>query len=91
MQTVDNFRQRVYDLDEIGRAKGLPTQFDLVYEAHKRELEKEHYGEIVAIDVASKQIVAFGKTIIEAFEKAREKTGKDHFELTRVGFKYVQT
>ena len=44
MQTVDNFRQSVYDLDEIGRAKGLPTQFDRVYEAHKWELDKEHYG-----------------------------------------------
>ena len=70
-----------------GRRK--PTKADLVYEQYKAELEKRYFGKIVAIDTDLGEIVGVGDTILEAYEEAKKKTGKDKFDFRRVGFKYV--
>jgi len=69
--------------------KALPSKADLVYLMFKEELEKEHHGEIVAIDVESEKIVGLGSSILEAYQKAKEKTGKKRFSYRRVGFPFV--
>jgi len=69
--------------------EALPSKADVVYLMFKEELEKEHYGEIVAIDVESEKIVGLGSSILEAYRKAKEKTGKKRFSYRRIGFPFV--
>lgn len=66
-----------------------PTEADRVYELFREELEKEYFGKIVAVDTDSKQIVGMGDTLLEAYNNAKEKTGKDQFDFKRVGYKYI--
>jgi len=67
----------------------LVSQADLVYAKHKKSLEKDHFGKIVAIDIDSQKVVGIGTSILEAYKKAKEKTSKDRFTYRRVGFPFV--
>jgi len=58
----------------------------IIYEESKEELEKTHFGKIVAIDNETKKIVGFGKNILEAYYDAENKTGKKKFSFIRVGY-----
>lgn len=66
-----------------------PTKADLVYEMFRGDLEKEHFGKIVAMDVDSETIVGIGNTVREAYNEARKKSSKTKFSFKRVGYPYV--
>ena len=73
-----------------GKAQKIePTKADLVYERYREELEKEHFGKIVAIDTDSEKIVGIGYNISEAYKLAQKKTGKKQFDFKRVGYSYI--
>lgn len=86
---VKCLEREVERLKTESEAKSLPSKADLVYLMFKDELEKEHYGEIAAIDVESKTIVGLGNSILEAYQKAKKKTGKKRFSYRRIGFPFV--
>lgn len=81
--------REVENLKTKKEVKALPSKADLVYLMFKDELEKEHCGKIVAIDVESERIVGLGNSILDAYQEAREKTGKKQFSYRRVGFPFV--
>lgn len=92
----ETLEERVKRLeDEVRRLKKepkppiRPTKTDLIYEKFREELEKEHFGKIVAIDVDSETIVGIGDTVLEAYHKAREKSPKTKFSYKRIGYTYV--
>jgi len=89
MAEIRDLRSRVRDLERRVGGKREFTDADYVYELFKEELEKKHFGRIVAIDTESKKIVGIGDTILEAYNDAKEKTGKDQFDFRRVGYKYI--
>lgn len=66
-----------------------PTRADLIYEKFRVQLEKEHFGKVVAIDVDSGTIAGTGDTVLDAFRNAREKSSKARFSYKRVGYPYV--
>ena len=65
------------------------SKADLIYFKFKDELEKEHFGKIVAIDVDSEKIVGIGNSILEAYSEAKKNTSKKQFSYRRVGFDFV--
>jgi hypothetical protein len=75
---IEELKKRVYDLEQIVGTKRVPTQVDQIYEAHKQELEKDHLGEIVAIDIDLGQIVATGRSVLETYNEAHEKLEKSN-------------
>ena len=92
----ETLEERVKRLeDEVRRLKKArmpsiePTKADLVYEKFREELEKEHFGKIVAIDIDSETVVGIGDTVLEAYHKAREKSPKTKFSYKRIGYTYV--
>lgn len=58
---------------------------DVIYETNREMLEKNHFGEIVAIDIEASKIVSFGNTILEAYENARKISKKKKFSFKKVG------
>ncbi|MDI6792965.1 MAG: hypothetical protein QME81_08885 [bacterium] len=70
---------RKREMAEKGRA---------VYRRIKDELEKEHKGELVAIDVDSGDYF-LGETPIEATTKGREKYPDKSFYVMRIGHRAV--
>ena len=70
--------------------KRTPTKADLVYERFRPRLEREHFGEIVAIDPDLEQVVGVGANLSEAYEQAKKKTGKQQFAFKRVGYSHVE-
>jgi len=68
-------------VDENVIAKGKE-----IYEKLKGELEPDHNGEIVAIDVDSGEYF-LGKTLLEANDKAREKYLDKQLYFVRIGSK----
>lgn len=89
MSEIKDLRRRVHELERRGVEKREPTKADYIYEDFKEELEEKHFGKIVAIDTESEKIVSIGDTILEAYNKAKESTGKDQFDFKRVGYKYI--
>jgi hypothetical protein len=72
----------IVDKDEIaGKGKEI-------YELIKGELEKEHKGEIVAIDINSGDYF-IGKTVAEADSKASEKYPNNVFYVAKIGYPVV--
>jgi hypothetical protein len=65
------------------------TEADRIYDRLKAELEKEHYGEIIAIDTELGRVVGIGDTLSEAYEKAKKATRKKQFAFKRVGYSYI--
>lgn len=86
---IRQLKKRVSELESRVGGKMEPTEADYVYRLFKEELEKEHFGKIVAIDTDLKEIVGIGNTVLEAYKIAKEKTGKDQFDFRRVGYKYI--
>lgn len=94
----ESLEERVERLeDEIRRLKKelspsirrTPTRADLIYEKFREELEKEHFGRIVAIDTDSESVVGIGNTVLEAYHEASKKSSKTKFSYKRVGYPYV--
>lgn len=86
---IRDLRKRVYELEKRVGGKREPTEADFVYELHKKELEENYFGKIVAIDTELGEIAGKGDTILEAYNEAKERTGKDQFDFKRVGYKYI--
>ena len=59
-----------------------------IYDKIKAELEPEHNGEIVAIDIETGDYF-LGKNVVEAVSKARERYPNKIFHTVKVGFKAV--
>ena len=74
---------------QIDRRK-LSTKGKEIYERIRRELEPEHKGKIVAIEVDSGDYF-LGKNVIEATRKGREKHPDKVFYLIRIGFPSIYT
>lgn len=62
---------------------------DQVYARFREKLEAEHFGKIVAIDTDLGEIVGIGDAVLDAYNKAKEKTSKTRFAFRRVGFPYI--
>jgi hypothetical protein len=59
---------------------------DEIYPHNKDALEKDHLGELVAIDIETNSIVGIGKTIEDVHKQASEKVNeKRKFYLRRIG------
>lgn len=86
---LDALKQKVQELEKRVGGKREFTKADLVIEFKREELEKDHFGKIVAIDPDSMSIVGIGNSVLEAYREAKEKTGKDQFDFRRIGYKYV--
>ncbi len=56
-----------------------------VYEEHRRELEKLHYGKLVAIDSEKREIVSIGSNRLDTVEEAQRKNGKKTYYTRWVG------
>jgi len=65
------------------------TQADLVYEIYREELEKEHFGRVVAIDTDSGTIAGIGNNILEAYKDARRKSKNKKFSFKRIGYPFI--
>lgn len=59
---------------------------DQIYAKFKGKLEAEHFGKIVAIDTDLGEIVGIGGTVLDAYDKAKEKTSKTRLAFRRVGY-----
>jgi hypothetical protein len=88
-EEIEDLKTRVGELERRVGRKRVPTKVDQIYELFRETLEKEQSGKIVAIDTESGQIVGIGNSILEAYDVARKKTGKNQFDFRRVGYKYV--
>lgn len=86
---VLDLKKRVQELEMRVGERRRSTEANRVYELFQKELEKEHFGKIVAIDTELKQIVGIGDTLLEAYNNAKSKTGKDQFDFQRVGYRYI--
>lgn len=64
-------------------------EVDRIYEKFKEELESKYFGKIVAIDLESEIVAGIGSSVLEAYEKAKEKSPKNKFSYKRVGYAYV--
>jgi len=96
-ETEENIEKRVKNLEkEIQNIKRnlaiiqeQPLESDRIYEKFKEELEKEHYGKIVAIDLESGNVAGIGNTILEAYKEARKKSKKTRFAYRKVGYPFI--
>lgn len=91
-QEVDSLKATVAELQASSKSKPKPPSVgEDIYNLHKSKLEKEHRGQVVAIDISSKKIVGFGSDIDEAYDDARKNAPQqDQFYFRRVGKPYVQ-
>ncbi len=79
-------------IQDLKKEKGVKKTFskaDLIYYKFKDDLEKEHLGKIVAIDVDSEKIVGIGSSVLEAYSEAKKNTSRKQFSYRRVGFDFV--
>jgi len=65
------------------------TAADIVYEENKMELERKHFGKIVAIDAESGKIVGIGRDMFEAYKNASKKSKKTKFAFRKVGYQSI--
>jgi len=96
-QDVSNYSptmdERVSSLEEevrrlkqrIDEKPYAPTAADILYESKREELERDHFGEIVAIDAEAGIIAGIGRNILEAYENASKKSKKSKFAFRKVG------
>jgi hypothetical protein len=66
------------------------TKVDYVYNMFKTELEREHFGEFVAIDTESERIVGIGDTVLSAYDQAKKATGKEQYDFKRAGYRHLK-
>jgi hypothetical protein len=86
---IESLKKRVDELEKRVGIQRTPTKVDYVYSLFKNELEKHHFGKVIAIDVDSAQVVGIGDSILEAYNEAIKKTKKTQFDFKRVGFKHL--
>jgi hypothetical protein len=86
---IKALKSRVRELERRVGGKREITKADIVYERFRKGLEETDFGKIVAIDTEREEIVGKGDTILEAYNEAKERTGKDQFDFKRVGYKYL--
>lgn len=72
------------------KPKIVKTLGDQVYEKLEKQLESKYLGKIVAIDLDTEQVVAYGDSVEEAYEAARKKSDKDQFYFRLVGKSYLE-
>ena len=89
VKRIEKLEKEVQELKKEKEIKRFPSKADLIYMEFKDELEKEHWGKIVAIDVESEKIVGVGNSILEAYYEAQKNTSKKQFSYRRVGFSFV--
>ncbi len=65
--------------------KKMAKKAEKIYERIKDELEPEHKGKVVAIDVETRDYF-LGETVIEAGQKGREKYPGRSFHFIRIGY-----
>lgn len=90
LRELKELKEKVSDLEKRVGEKRTLTKVDYVYELHREELEKEHFGKVIAIDTELKEIVGIGNTVLEAYNNAQKKTDKDQFDFRRVGYEYIE-
>jgi hypothetical protein len=56
-----------------------------IFEQHREELEKIHYGEFVVMDTDTEEIVCFGVSEIEALGEAMQRNNKKPYIIKRIG------
>lgn len=86
---VESLENEVRKLKGILMPKRRITKADSIYEKFREELEKEHFGKIVAIDIDSETVVGIGNTVLEAYNEGRKKSSRTKFSYKRVGYPYV--
>ena len=84
-----SLKKRVQELEKRVGGKRKLTGVDFAIESNREELEKKYFGKIVAVGTDSLEVVGVGDTILEAYNNAKEKTGKDKFDFRRIGYKYI--
>lgn len=89
LKRIEKLEKTVEDLKSERKSRKLPSKADLIYLKFKEELEREHFGKIVAIDVESENIVGIGDSVLEAYHSAKKNISKNRFSYRRVGFPYV--
>lgn len=89
VKRIENLEREVRELRKKREIAKVPSKADLIYLKFKEELEQEHFGKIVAIDVDSGKIVGIGSSILEAYSEAKKNTSKKQFSYRRVGFDFV--
>lgn len=89
-EEIIELKKRIRKLEKSVGEERKPTKVDYVYELHKEGLERQYFGKVVAIDTDLDKIVGIGDTVLEAYEKARAKTGKEQFDFRRVGYDYIE-
>lgn len=68
--------------------KGMAKKAERIYVSIRDELEAEHRGKVVAIDVETGDSF-LGETVIEAARKGREKYPGKVFHFIRIGYPAV--
>lgn len=63
----------------------LVVKGEEIYEDNKGELEKEHLGKVVAIEVESRTIAGIGENLDEAYEAAIKKHPGKRFYFRKIG------
>jgi hypothetical protein len=86
---IEDLKERVCELERRVGAVRRPTRSDYVYGFFRTDLERKHFGKIVAIDTDSEQIAGIGNTVLEAYNEAKEKTGKNQFDFKRIGHRHI--
>jgi hypothetical protein len=86
---IEKLEETVEELKKGKELRRVSLKADVIYSKFREDLEKEHFGQIVAIDLESEQIVGVGNSVLEAYRMAREKTSKEEFSYRRVGLEYV--
>lgn len=86
---VAELEKRVHELSQPQMGVKRFTIADQIYKRFKERLEAEQFGKIVAIDTDLGEIVGIGDTVLDAYNKAKERTSKTKFAFRRVGYPYV--
>lgn len=73
------------DTDMLINTTRIGSEGRKLFETISKTLEKEHRGEVIAIDVDSDDYF-IGKTGVDATEKARQKYPNKIFFLGRIGY-----
>ena len=58
---------------------------DLVYQAEKKTLEKNHLGKFVVIDTERKEVVVIASSPVDAIVKARKIEDKKGYFMREIG------
>ena len=58
---------------------------DRLYEVYGQPMEKDHWGELVAIGADGTVILGAGRPTEKVFQEAMDRFGSGNFALTRIG------